>query len=95
MHYFIALTERNQSTQYKGCFGFIKIIILLLTFDTSFEPITFINDSDLIVADGAHDEYYLYSPFTKDKIGPFDHFYIYNEDSSGPIGMELQEFEKY
>ena len=69
-----------------------------LIFDTSFESIAFINSSDLIaliVADGAHDEYYLYNPSTKDKIGPFDHFNIYNEDSNVPFGMELQEFEKY
>ena len=48
----------------------------------------------LIVEDGQNDEFYLYNPFTKKKLGPFDHFNIYNEDIS-PVGMNELDFEKY
>jgi len=68
-----------------------------LLFDTSYENIGFISNSDLItlvVEDGRNDEYYLYNPFTKNKIGPIDHFNIYNEYSSS-FGMKASDFEKY
>lgn len=67
-------------------------------FDTTFENIGYINNSDLIaliVEDGQNDEFYLYNPFTKVKLGPYSHFNIYNEDSSPPLGMEKEDFNKY
>lgn len=69
-----------------------------LLFDYSFENIGYINDSDLIaliVEDGQNDEFYLYNPFTKLKLGPFSHFNIFNKDSEPPLGMKGEDFEKY
>ncbi|MBK8702583.1 MAG: hypothetical protein IPN33_02515 [Saprospiraceae bacterium] len=69
-----------------------------LIFDTSFENVGYINNSDLIALiaeDGQNDEFYLYNPFTKVKLGPYSHFNIYNEDSSPPLGMDEKDFEKY
>ncbi|MCB0475988.1 MAG: WG repeat-containing protein [Flavobacteriaceae bacterium] len=69
-----------------------------MLFDTTFEHIYFINDSDLIaliVEEGSNDEFYLYNPFTKQKLGPFNHFNIFNGDSSPLLGMNQLEFEKY
>ncbi|MFK7973167.1 MAG: hypothetical protein AB8F95_22550 [Bacteroidia bacterium] len=67
-------------------------------FDTTFESVAFINNSDLIALiaqDGSIDEYYLYNPFTKKRMGPFDHFNIYNKDSGPPLGMKKEDFVKY
>jgi len=67
-------------------------------FETSFENIGYINDSDLIaliVEDGQNDEFYLYNPFTKNKMGPYSHFNVYNKDSSPPMGMEKVDFKNY
>ena len=66
--------------------------------DTSFKYIAFIEHSDLIalvVEEGAKTEIYLYNPFEQKKLGPFDHFNIYNEGSNLPMGMEASDFEKY
>jgi hypothetical protein len=69
-----------------------------LVFKENFESIAFIKGSNLIaliVEDGAQDEYYIYNNVTGNKIGPFDHFNIYNSNSQPPIGMQLDEFVKY
>lgn len=69
-----------------------------LVFKENFESIAFIKGSNLIaliVEDGAQDEYYIYNKATGNKIGPFDHFNIYNRNSQLPIGMQLEEFVKY
>jgi len=69
-----------------------------LVFEENFESIAFIMDSDLIaliVEDGAKDEYYIYNKTTGNRIGPFDHFNIYNRGSNLPIGMKPSEFAKY
>jgi hypothetical protein len=69
-----------------------------LIFEESFENVGYINHSDLIaliVDDGANSEYYLYNPFTKNKLGPYSHFNIYNKGSSPPLGMKEEEFEKF
>lgn len=68
-----------------------------LVFDTSYENIGFISYSDLIVLvaeDSPNEEFYLYNPFTKNKLGPYDHFNIFNEDSR-LMGIKDSELEKY
>jgi hypothetical protein len=68
-----------------------------LQFETSFEDIGFISHSDLIaliVEQGSNDEFYLYSPFTKKKLGPIDHFNIFNKDMS-TFMMEESDLEKF
>ncbi len=67
-------------------------------FEESFENIGYINNSDLIALiaeDGQNDEFYLYNPFKKKKLGPFSRFNIFNIDSSPPIGMEKEDFKNY
>lgn len=69
-----------------------------LIIEQSFENIGYINNSELIALiaeDGYNDEYYLYNIKTKNKLGPFTHFNIYNKDSSPPLGMDKSDFEKY
>lgn len=69
-----------------------------LVFERSFENIAYINDSDLIALiaeDGQREEYYLYNPFTEEKLGPLTHFNVYNRDSSPPFGMDKAAFELY
>ncbi len=69
-----------------------------LIFDTTFENIGYINNSNLIALiaeDGANEEYYLFNPFTNKKLGPYTHFNIYNQDSNSPLGMQTQDFEDY
>jgi hypothetical protein len=88
----IVMLEDNRMLSY--LYGFDGKLI----FETSFENIGYINDSDLIaliVEDGQNDEFYLYNPFTRNKLGPFSHFNIYNQDSSPPFGMEKEDFTKY
>lgn len=58
--------------------------------------IAFITHSDLfalIVADSPNEEFYLYNPKTKKKLGPFDHFNIFNEDMS-TFGFTASEAER-
>jgi hypothetical protein len=69
-----------------------------LLMDTTYEHIAFIKHTDLIalvVEEGPKTEIYLYNPFEQKKLGPFDHFNIYNEESNLPMGMEASDFEKY
>lgn len=69
-----------------------------LLFERSFEDIAYIKDADLIALiaqDGRIEEYYLYNPFTEEKLGPFTHFNVYNADSSPPLGMDKAAFEPY
>jgi len=67
-------------------------------FEESFEYIAYIIDSDLIALiaeDGQNEEYYLYNPFTKKRLGPYTHFNIFNRDSNPLMGMEKEEFSPY
>ena len=67
-----------------------------LLFESSFENIAYINNSNLIALiaqDSPDEEFYLFNPFSKKKIGPFDHFNIYSKDMS-PFGLSEMEFEK-
>lgn len=69
-----------------------------LLFDTTFENIGYINNSDLIALiaeDGANEEYYLFNPFTNKQLGPYTHFNIYNQDSAPTLGMKEQDFDDY
>ena len=69
-----------------------------LIFEQSFENVGYINQSDLIALiaeDGSKKEYYLYNIKTKNKLGPYTHFNIYNKDASPPLGMDKIKFEKY
>jgi hypothetical protein len=69
-----------------------------LIFDDSFEAIGYIRHSDLIALiaeDGANDEFYLYNPFEENKLGPFDHFNIYNKDFTTPKGIAEPNYVKY
>lgn len=68
-----------------------------LLLENSYENIAYISNSDLIaliVEDGQNDEFYLFNPFEKNMLGPFDHFNIYNEDMS-PFRMKESDFDKY
>ncbi len=89
----VATKKEQANTQPRSYLYNIKGELL---FDASFENIAFINNADLIaliVEDGANDEFYLWNPFTMKKLGPFDHFNIYNDDSRLPKGMEDSVFE--
>lgn len=69
----------------------------LLT-ESPYKKIAFINHSDLIVliaAEGSNKEFYLYNPFERKKIGPFDHFNVYNAASPTPWGIEPTAFDNY
>ena len=69
-----------------------------LVFKENFESIAFIKGSNmiaLIVEDGVKDEYYIYNKNKGNRIGPFDHFNIYNGSSNPPIGMKQDEFKKF
>lgn len=91
----VTTSERSSKKQARSYLYNMNGELLL---DASYENIAFISHSDLIALiaeEGPNDEFYLYNPFEKKKLGPYDHFNVYNEDSSPPLGMEESEFEKY
>ncbi|MEM7105200.1 MAG: WG repeat-containing protein [Bacteroidota bacterium] len=67
-----------------------------LLFETQFDNIGYISNADLIVLfakDTGNKEFYLYNPFSKKKLGPYDHLNIYNEDNRLLEGMKESVFE--
>jgi hypothetical protein len=67
-----------------------------LQLEANYKDIAFIRNTDLLALisnDGQNKEYYIYNSSNKKKLGPFDHFSIYNETMSS-FAMQDSDFER-